>query len=231
MIPTPVRSVSAVGRERLRRPRGRRQRPDRVRGRLRRQPDRQPRELPRRRARCGSGAPRATPRSTSPTRQGTLVRPSDRLRRGELDLDGRRPVQAGGGQGAPLRQAPPRRPGPDRGPRAPGAGAGRLRPGRPRRVPRRRSAATTPSGPSGWPTRSSGASTPTPGTASRPARPARTTIPAPAVRAGHALRGPISWRHPGGATGVDEPLSPGIPNGSRRTVGGGPCHRGLGLRL
>ena len=33
-------------------------------------------------------------------------------------------------------------------------------------------------------------------------------IPAPSFEAGHALRGPISWRHPGlAAVGADGPLS------------------------
>ena len=65
------------GGERLRRPRGHRQRPDRVRGRLRRQPDGQPGELPSPSARCGSGARRATSRSTSrPSRGPSSAPPS-----------------------------------------------------------------------------------------------------------------------------------------------------------
>ena len=75
------------GRERLRRPRGRRQRPDRVRGRQRRQPDGQPGELSRpRKMRLWGAEGYAT--LDFAAKQGTLVRPSDQLRRGELDLDG-----------------------------------------------------------------------------------------------------------------------------------------------
>ena len=88
LIAAPVRSVAAVGVSVFGEPRGRRQRPDRVRGRQRGQPDRQPGQLHGRRGRCGSGARRATPRSTSPPKQATLVRPSDQLRRGRLDLEG-----------------------------------------------------------------------------------------------------------------------------------------------
>ena len=57
------------GREPLRRARGRRQRPDRVRRRQRGQPDGEPGQLHAQSGRCGSGARRGTPRSTSPPRK------------------------------------------------------------------------------------------------------------------------------------------------------------------
>ena len=130
LVPAPVRVGRRGGRERLRRPRGHRQRPDRVRGRLRGQPHGQPRQLRRRRARCGSGAPRATPRSTSPPSRARSSAPRNSSAGASSTSTGVDLSQPAGGQGAPLRQDPPRRPGPDRGPRAAGARARGLRPGR-----------------------------------------------------------------------------------------------------
>ena len=66
LVPAPVRSVVGRGREPLRRARGRRQRPDRVRGRHASPTSPPAGPATWRCGRCGSGAPRATPRSTSP---------------------------------------------------------------------------------------------------------------------------------------------------------------------
>ena len=85
LVAAPVRVGRGRRRERLRRTRGRRQRPDRVRGRLRRQPDGQPRQLLAvRKMRIWGAEGYAT--LDFAARQGTLVRPSEQLRRGRLDL-------------------------------------------------------------------------------------------------------------------------------------------------
>ena len=91
-------------------------------------------------------------------KEATLIRPSEQLKRGRLDLEGRRPEPAGRRAGAPLRQDPSRRPRPPRSSRAARARAGRLR-----QTPRADyrdpgSAATTPCAPSASPTRSCAAS-------------------------------------------------------------------------